>query len=271
MHFLQLNTEEEFVGYWENEFRKFQLIRQPFLERWLNNVDHGMPHAGKAWLKSKEIISELQEPIRIEILNIGFALHDSGRAYPSEKKLDNHDQISVWITKRYIRSCKPNMAWHDRYILMDAIVNHDFFNSEIFEYKMMPLSLEGRLLRASDKMSLNIVQEVRRWRDYSKKIGQKLFKPDLAMNFRLEWKPHRIKGLVLEDQLCWFLSLLFALSPKDFLHPIISSKYAEWEKSKQKGVEEIIKIAREEEYSVAEIRQIIDIVGKFKKIKNWQW
>lgn len=269
MDLLKIYTIYSFDKYWINIINQGKIIVEPeYINDFVFSEHHGLLHALRVWRKAQEIIEKIDELVRPDIIHIASALHDAGRVYSEEKQFDNHHIISAEICWEYIKNYIPDMMQNDQADLIDSVLNHDFWTAEISKGRMtMPRSLEGKIVRAADKMSQNPAQEIKRYWACGKELGQALFKPETDLDFRLQWTPNQHAD-PRTDQLCWFC-MLFILRPEDFEHPVIRKIYTNWEKKKQEAVDEIIKIAEQECPRYLDVLKMT--IFSFKKIKELKW
>lgn len=241
MDLLQLNTEEEFIDYWRKNLRGIVYNADEFA----SNQDHGLPHSFRVWQKARETMADIHEPIREGIVCLGCVFHDCGRNNPAEQELQNHHLLGIRYFARYAE--RERISSSNWIILSDIILSHDYFNERISSGRLCPpQSIEGEIVRAADKTSLDPSSEVDRYWAYGKRKGEAFYKAwdnlDNEIVFRSDWTPAQYTD-ERTDQLCW-LSIIF--EKQRFNHPVIQRHYDKWSEKKQSAVDRILELAGDE-------------------------
>lgn len=287
-----LETYKEYAR--ENVISVFQLDdfskKIPF-GWYVENTDHGAEHTYNVFKKSLEIADTVQEKADVsidkELLYIMSAMHDSGRfRLPIPKESDtqkqqqakekkrktaenNHARYGVAQVRLWIRKLKEKniiISDEDQKKIEDYIFNHDFFNERLDgDTYHEPLSIEGQITRLADRISVPIDQEIERYRETGKRLGTPYFNKDITWQERVDFSFADIWKYIKSwkfDEFTFFLSLLSQKS-SDFSNPVLAEIYQKWAASKQKGIDTVLQIARDEWYSDQEIQEMKTLLERY--------
>lgn len=281
----------------DNMVSVFQLddfLKQIPLAWFLENTDHGAEHTYNVYKKALEIAQRVEQETDVSVdktlLYIMSGMHDSGRfrlpiikegdAVISPKRTEAKEnkrkkaekqharygvaQVKLWIKK--LKNENIIVSEEDQHKIEDYIFNHDFFNARLDgENYCEPKSIEGQITRLSDRISVPIEEEIKRYWETGKRLGTTYFKKDISWKERAEFNFANMGAYIKSgkfDEFTFFLSLL-AQTESDFSHPVLANIYQQRAISKQKGIDCILQIAQDEWYSDEDIQWMKLLIEKY--------
>ncbi len=287
-----LDTYKQYAK--DNVLSVFQLddfLKQIPLEWFLENTDHGAEHTYNVYKKTLKIAQSVEQETGVSVdktlLYIMSSMHDSGRfRLPITKDTDTEKQqeakqqkrkkaereharygvaqIKLWVNK--LKDKNIILSQDDQQKIEDYILNHDFFNARLDgENYHEPKSIEGQITRLSDRISVPIEDEIKRYWETGKRLGTTYFKKDITWKERADFNFANMGEYIKTgkfDEFTFFLSLL-AQTESDFSHPVLANIYQQWATNKQKGIDCILQIAHDEWYSYEEIQRMKILINKY--------
>lgn len=156
----------------------------------------------------------------------------------------------------------------------DYIRNRDFYSVRLTGNYSEPKSMEGQIARLANHTSTDMVSAVRRYWQKGKRLSTPYFLPDVTFEQRTEFVFPRLEEYRTEgkaDELAFLLAFL-SLSSEDFQHPKLGQMYAEWAKDKDRAIEEMLRIAREEELlSITEVNTMERYISLYIRHFGLKW
>jgi len=261
------------------------------LESFLENSDHWSIHTYNVFKRALDISENIEDETWIkadkELLYIMSWMHDSGRfRLPIIKEEDtdkqiqakknkqikserNHGNYGVSQIKLGVKKLKEKhieINKEDQEKIEDYIRNHDFINTRLDWTKYQePKSLEWQITRLADRISVPIDEEIDRYRETWKRLNTAYFKPEISFDERVEFTFSNMWNYIKSwkfDEFTFFLALL-SQSKEDFSHPTLANIYQKWASSKQKWIERMLEIAKEEWYSNTDIKTMEKLIHKY--------
>ena len=262
----------------------------PF-NKFVENTDHGAVHAYNVYKRACTTADtyELQTEQKIDrsLLYIMSTMHDSGRfrySIPSaedtptktkakenkrnkaEKEHARYGLAQIKLAKQKLE--KAGISYPDEEFkkIENYILNHDFFNTRLDgDAYSEPQSIEGQIVRLSDRTSVPVTEEIDRYRETGKRLGTPYFVENIDLKDRLDFSFPKVKQYIMSwkfDEFTFFLALL-SQSASDFSDPLLAGIYQEWAKSKQAGVEKILSIAKEEWYTQEQLKKMEILIKEY--------
>ena len=252
-------------------------------EVFMENLDHGLEHTYNVYQKALEIADKIEEEtkenINRSLIYIMAAMHDAGRFHISSNKdkqdkcEKQHNKCGVAQIKLFQKRLRQRWYELDDSQVQDItnyIQNHDYLTERLDGSTLKePESLEWQIVRLADRISTNIIKEVRRYWETGKRRNTPLLSEKVSFQDRINFSFDQIDDYIRSgklDQMFFFLALI-SVSSGDFSHPKLAEIYADWSKEKQHAVDEILKIAEEEGYDIKKIKSIIDNYLEYFGIK----
>lgn len=261
------------------------------LEWFLENTDHGAEHTYNVFKKALEIAEIVEKENKISIdktlVYIMSGMHDSGRfRLPMFKEDDTlkqqeakqqkrkkaereHARYGVAQVKLWIKKLKDKniiLSQEDQKKIEDYILNHDFFNARLDgQTYHEPMSIEWQITRLSDRISVPIKEEIKRYRETGKRLGTSYFKQDITWKERTDFNFAKMSEYIKSgkfDQFTFFLSML-SQTDSDFSNPVLAKIYQQWAINKQQGIDYILQIAQDEWYNNEAIQQMKILIKKY--------
>lgn len=243
-------------------------------EVFLENTDHGIEHTYNVYKKALEIAEILEnktwENVDKDLLYIMAVMHDSWRFHLSDNKKKQEkcekEHNKCWtaqirLFQKKLKNKGVEFSQEKVKAIIDYIYNHDFFNERLDgKFLKEPNSLEWQIVRLADRISIDIREEIRRYRDTWKRKNTPLLKDSISFEDRTNFSFDKIWEYIKNwklDQMFFFFTLL-SICEKDFSHPVLSKLYKERAVEKNKAIDEILEIAKEEWYEIEKIKNLID-------------
>jgi hypothetical protein len=261
------------------------------LKAFLENTDHGAIHTYNVFKKSLEIAKEIEEEtwekIDKTLLYVMSGMHDSGRfrlpiskqgdtqqqkqakekkQNTSERNHGNYGVSQIKLANKKLKEKWISLDPKEQQKIEDYIRNHDFFNTRLDGTKYQePSSLEGQITRLADRISVPIEEEIARYRETGKRLNTVYFKPEISFQERVDFNFGNMGNYIKSgkfDEFTFFLALLSQKS-EDFSHPTLAKIYQKWSSIKNKGIQTILEIAKEEGYPEKEIKEMENLIHKY--------
>lgn len=243
-------------------------------EVFLENMDHGIEHTYNVYTKALDIADTIEErtweEIDRDMLYIMAIMHDSWRFHLSDNETkqnkceSKHNKCGVAQIRLFQKRLKNkwvDLSEEKVSSIMDYIYNHDFLNDRLDWASLKePDSLEWQIVRLADRISTDVIPEVRRYWETWKRKNTPLIKDNITLDDRVNFSFDKIWEYIKSwklDQMFFFFWLL-SVSSEDFSNPVLAELYNDWAVEKYKAVDEILKIAEEEWYNTDEVKKVID-------------
>lgn len=282
---------EYFVSYTQNSlFHVFGIDSGdpkafPF-DQFVQNTDHGAEHVYNVYKRACATadIYEKQTGQKIDrqLLYIMSTMHDSGRfrySVPNSEdtlaqetakgekraKAENHHArygiAQIKLAKQKLQEAGVQIPPEDYEKIKDYILNHDFFNTRLDgDAYSEPQSIEGQIVRLSDRTSVPVTEEIDRYRETGKRRGTQYFIEDIPLKDRIDFTFSNMSWKF--DEFTFFLALL-SQSASDFSDPVLAGIYQDWAKNKKAGVERILSIAKEEWYTQEQLKKMEILIKEY--------
>jgi HD superfamily phosphodiesterase len=238
------DQEQAFVEKWAGEIRSHFTSSQ-FMEDFIANDDHGLPHAARVWLKAQEIIAALpaeeREGMNLDQVERICVFHDAGRFH--HRRCDQrHMKCGAAQARIYAR--KIGLSREEEKVFVEGVLSHDYFTPELTPHELPPQTLEAQIVRAADRMSVDIVEEMKRGWAIAQRYGTPLYNPEADGEFREQWSFKQTADR-RTDELCFFAKML-SFDETMFSHPVIQRLACDWLKGKERAKKWIIELAESE-------------------------
>ncbi len=287
---------DEFVAYTGDSLAKVFGIapgtsKSFAFQHYLDNEDHGVEHSYNVYKKASGIADLYESKTGISIdrqlLYIMSAMHDSGRfrySFPNssdtpaqvtakekkrakaEREHARYGLAQINLAKQKLQAAGIQISPEDYEKIKDYILNHDFFNTRLDgDAYSEPQSIEGQIVRLSDRTSVPVTEEIDRYRETGKRLGTPYFVDGIDLKDRLDFSFPKVKQYIMAwkfDEFTFFLALL-SQSASDFSDPVLAGIYQDWAKSKQAGVSKILSIAKEEWYTQEQLKKMEILIKEY--------
>lgn len=250
-------TKDSFIAKWRQDLESSPLPKAT-IGKLLHNEEFGLPHSWQVLEQALELSGLFSEDelrsCSFEAMEHIAVFHDIGKFFQEVHTVEN-PTIGAKIYRQYAKSKGYDSVLEDR--VVDGILHHDFYNSDVDPHLKAPKYIEGKIIRAADKMLDNFITKVDRYWNYGKERGIQFFdqtitpEERLAFNFGPDCK-------VKTDELTYLLTLL-SLKPEDFKYIPLQNAYREWSKKRKSAViEKILALTEKEGFDKTLVRKVID-------------
>jgi hypothetical protein len=256
MHF------QNFQDKWRREFYQYLSEHQGPTERFLKDQEFGLRHSFNVLIRSLQLADKIarrdKKPLRSEVVEYIAVFHDIGKFFQDLHTVEN---VSYAAGVFEIYAGNKGISPEITSIVLDGIINSDFYNKRLDPSLNPPKSIEGEVVRAADKMLDNIVGKVDRYYNYGVARGKVFFDPTLTFEERKMFSFNNFVG----DQLNVILSIL-GLTPEDFSHPVLQEEYRRWSLvQKKRVVARIVSLAEEIGESEENIKKIKHVIRWYRE------
>ena len=180
-----------------------------WLEAYFRETHHGLEHGNHVKSTCSQLIENLNESEREELLAAGTAIdpvcpwesaltataiaaifHDSGRFNNDGKIIgseqENHHNLSAERAHEFclIFDLHPHAPY-----VRDAILSHDFQNPQLTSHLNPPQTIVGKIVQSADQIGWFHPGSVYRTMNFCKSMGVPLYDPTMSLQERLDWVP----------------------------------------------------------------------------------
>ena len=194
----------------------------PF-DQFVENADHGAVHAYNVYKRACATADTYQaktgQKIDRQLLYIMSAMHDSGRfrySFPNpsdtpaqvtakekkrakaEREHARYGLAQINLAKQKLQAAGVQIPPEDYEKIKDYILNHDFFNTRLDgDAYSEPQSIEGQIVRLSDRTSVPVTEEIDRYRETGKRLKTPYFVDGIDLKDRLDFSFPKIKEYIM--------------------------------------------------------------------------